>query len=54
MKDPNIRMIQGTEIKNMANNESSRIQKVESEMLNKKRLNYLEDFRKYIMHLITK
>ncbi len=47
-----MKTIQGTEVKNLANNENTRIQKVESDLNNKKRLNYLEDFRKYITHLM--
>lgn len=51
-KDPNLKTIRGTEVKSLANNDLGRIQRIESELANKKRLNYLSDFSKFIQQLM--
>eukprot|EP00347_Sterkiella_histriomuscorum_P018688 403344555 len=51
-KDPNFKTLQGEELQNQVTVDENRLQKIETDVTNKKRLSYLEDFRKYIGILI--
>ncbi|CDW87557.1 ankyrin repeat domain containing protein [Stylonychia lemnae] len=52
-RDPNLKTIQGIDLENQANLEDLRIHKVETDHQLRKKINYLEDFRKLVTHLIS-